>query len=116
MEKINFVKKRKKNIEQQRQNQFMEEYFLAVGDTRENTKKRKKSEEDEYKSDIIEDEQIKEFKSGLIGTADGKILVPKSLREKILIRFHDSPFAGHLGVKKTIARIQRRFKWPFMVK
>ncbi len=38
------------------------------------------------------------------------------LREKILIRFHDSPFAGHFGVKKTTARIQRRFKWPLMVK
>ena len=32
------------------------------------------------------------------------------------MRFHDSPFAGHLGVKKTLARIQRRFKWPKMAK
>ena len=32
------------------------------------------------------------------------------------MRFHDSPFAGHLGIKKTLARIQRRFKWPKMAK
>ena len=49
-----------------------------------------------------------EFHNGLIGTADGKILVPKTLRSKILQRFHDSPYAGHLGTRKTIARIKRR--------
>jgi hypothetical protein len=64
--------------EQQRQNQFMEEYFLAVGDTRENAKKRKKSEDEKNKDDIDEDEQIKEFKNGLIVTAIGRILVPES--------------------------------------
>ena len=63
-----------------------------------------------------DDEKIMELKNGLIGTSAGRILVPKSLKEKILKRFHDSPYAGHLGVKKTAARIQRRFKWHKMGK
>ena len=57
-----------------------------------------------------------ELHNGLIGTADGKILVPKTLRSKILQRFHDSPYAGHLGTRKTIARIKRRYLWPGMSK
>jgi hypothetical protein len=31
-----------------------------------------------------------------------------------LFRFHDSPFAGHLGVKKTLSRIRNRYFWPNM--
>ena len=57
-----------------------------------------------------------ELNNGLIGTTDGKILVPEGLRVKILKRFHDSPYAGHLGTRKTIARIRRRYLWPKMTK
>ena len=57
-----------------------------------------------------------ELYNGLIGTADGRILVPETFRPKILQRFHDSPYAGHLGTKKTIARIKRRYLWPKMTK
>jgi hypothetical protein len=63
-----------------------------------------------------DEEEIVELDNGLIGTSAGRILVPESLKEKILKRFHDSPYAGHLGVKKTTARIQRRFKWHKMAK
>jgi hypothetical protein len=117
-EKDEFCKKAKKKYikEQQRRTRFMEEYLAAEADGKENGKALRENENKEYEDDLDEEEQLKEFNNGLIGTADGKILVPESLREKILIRFHDSPFAGHLGVKKTTARIQRRFKWPFMVK
>jgi len=65
---------------------------------------------------IDDDEEIIELDNGLLGTTAGRILVPESLKEKILKRFHDSPYAGHLGIKKTAARIQRRFKWPKMGK
>ena len=54
-----------------------------------------------------DEEEIVELNNGLTGTSAGGILVPQSLEEKILKRFHDSPYAGHLGVKKTTARIQR---------
>jgi hypothetical protein len=117
-EKDEFCKKAKKKFinEKERRTKLMEQYLAAEADGKENDKTLRENENKEYEDDLDEDEQIKESNNGLIGTADGKILVPESLREKILIRFHDSPFAGHLGVKKTTARIQRRFKWPFMVK
>jgi hypothetical protein len=65
----------------------------------------------EHEDDSDEEDQPKviEFSSGLIGTPNGRILVTKKLRENILKRFHDSPYAGHLGTKKTIARITRRY-------
>jgi hypothetical protein len=54
---------------------------------------------------IDDDEEVIELDNGLLGTTAGRILLPKSLKEKILKRFHDSPYAGHLGIKKTAARI-----------
>ena len=38
-----------------------------------------------------------------------QILVPKSLRERVMGVAHDSLFGGHLGVKKTVDRIQTNF-------
>ena len=65
---------------------------------------------------IDDEDEIIELDYGLLGTTPGRILVPESLTENILKRFNDSPYAGHLGIKKTAARIQRRFKWPKMGK
>jgi hypothetical protein len=36
------------------------------------------------------------------------IFVPEALKAKILMRFHDSPFAGHLVIKKTLGYIQKQ--------
>ena len=47
-----------------------------------------------------DEEEIVKLDNGLIGTSAGRILVPESLKEKILKRFQNSPFAGHLGVKR----------------
>jgi hypothetical protein len=93
-EKDEFCKKAKKKCikEQHRRTKFMEEYLAAETDGREHDKEHRENNENE--NDLDEEEQLKEFNNGLIGTADGKILVPESLREKILIRFHDSLFAG----------------------
>ena len=68
--------------------------------------------------DDDEDERFKfiELHNGLMGTPSGQILVPEPLRIKILQRFHDSPYAGHLGSQKTAARIRRRYLWPNMTK
>lgn len=57
-----------------------------------------------------------ELHNGLMGTPHGQILVPEPLRLKILQRFHDSLYAGHLGTQKTTARIRRRYLWPGMTK
>ena len=41
-----------------------------------------------------------------------QILVPQSLRERVIKVAHDSFFGGHLGVKKTEDRIHMNFFWP----
>ena len=41
-----------------------------------------------------------------------RLLVPQSLRHKVLACFHDGLFAGHLGVQKTVDGDKRRLHWP----
>lgn len=41
-----------------------------------------------------------------------KLVIPTSLHTDILKLYHDSIDCGHLGFKKTLARIQERFFWP----
>ncbi|XP_067944465.1 uncharacterized protein [Watersipora subatra] len=48
------------------------------------------------------------------GEEVAQIMVPQCLRSKVLQLAHDGPLAGHLGVKKTINRIQTQFYWPGM--
>ena len=43
-----------------------------------------------------------------------QIMVPISLRIRVMEVAHDSIFGGHLGVKKTKDRIQTNFYWPRM--
>jgi hypothetical protein len=43
-----------------------------------------------------------------------KLVVPASKKEEIYEVYHDHMTAGHLGVVKTLARIQRRYYWPKM--
>ena len=44
----------------------------------------------------------------------GRLAVPNvpSLRRRLLYEFHDAPYAGHHGVRKTYAAISTRFWWP----
>lgn len=56
---------------------------------------------------IIEDGIL--FKLGR--KAQKLFFIPKVLRGEILHYFHDAPQAGHLGFRKTIMRIMRRFFW-----
>ena len=42
------------------------------------------------------------------------IYIPKELRLEILMRYHETPAAGHLGVKRTLELISRNFWWPKM--
>ena len=44
------------------------------------------------------------------------IVVPKYLRLRtwIMQEFHDSPYAGHMGVSKTLQLIKRYYWWPRM--
>ena len=47
-----------------------------------------------------------------VGYPRKQILVPKSLRERVMGVAHESLFGGHLGVKKTEDRIPSNFFWP----
>ena len=40
------------------------------------------------------------------------IYVPEKLRLDILMRYHEKPAAGHLGIKRTLELITRNFWWP----
>ena len=41
-----------------------------------------------------------------------QLVVPHSERWHMICRFHDSLFAGHLGVSRTVFRLQSRVYWP----
>ena len=41
-----------------------------------------------------------------------QIVVPSKFRFTILSLAHERPMAGHLGIKKTCARVLRHFYWP----
>lgn len=45
-----------------------------------------------------------------------KILVPRNLRKIIMESYHNDPLYGHLGIHKTLYRLQQRFFWPKMSK
>ena len=41
-----------------------------------------------------------------------QLVVPRCLKQEILRHVHDRPEGGHLGVHKTISKVQERFYWP----
>ena len=41
-----------------------------------------------------------------------QIVLPDSMKEMVLESLHDDILSGHLGVKKTLARIKLRYYWP----
>ena len=41
-----------------------------------------------------------------------QLVVPRSERRAMIRRFHDSLFAGHLGISRTVFRLQTRVYWP----
>ena len=43
------------------------------------------------------------------------LCLPKERRRKVLYEFHDYVMAGHLGIQRTLSRIQHRYYWPKMV-
>ena len=40
------------------------------------------------------------------------IYIPEKLRLDILMRYHEKPAAGHLGIKRTLELITRNYWWP----
>jgi hypothetical protein len=47
---------------------------------------------------------------------DWLLVVPMDSRGVVLEECHDSPMAGHLGIRKTLDRVRARFFWPGLVR
>ncbi|XP_041565903.1 LOW QUALITY PROTEIN: uncharacterized protein LOC121467710, partial [Drosophila elegans] len=43
-----------------------------------------------------------------------KLCVPIGSRQRVMVENHDTPTAGHMGSRKTIARVAARYYWPGM--
>ena len=43
-----------------------------------------------------------------------QLLVPKPAREQLFLAYHASLFGGHLGRKRTLARLSHQFYWSSM--
>ncbi|XP_064455129.1 uncharacterized protein LOC135366379 [Ornithodoros turicata] len=41
-----------------------------------------------------------------------QLVLPQSRRNEVLLLAHDSPWGGHLGLRKTLARVKANFYWP----
>ena len=41
-----------------------------------------------------------------------QLVVPVKKRQEFIRQFHDSLFAGHLGITRTVFRLQHRVYWP----
>ena len=41
-----------------------------------------------------------------------RMVVPESLRYRVIREYHDSPWSGHVGRQATVDQLQRRFYWP----
>lgn len=63
-----------------------------------------------------------EVKSSLFTIVEGvlhfqnRIIVPSSLKAKVLKMYHDGPTNGHQGVDKTFEKLRRNYWWPNMKK
>jgi hypothetical protein len=44
-----------------------------------------------------------------------RLVVPPQFREVMLQAFHDSPFAGHLGIRRMFNRIAVNYYWPSLI-
>ncbi|KAH8349451.1 hypothetical protein KR067_013707 [Drosophila pandora] len=53
-------------------------------------------------------------RAGSEEVASWKLCVPMYMRQQVLKENHDAPTAGHLGGRKTIAKVAARYFWPGM--
>ena len=55
------------------------------------------------------------YKTGMtsrLGRPVTQLILPGQLRELVLHQLHDLRVSGHLGIQRTITRVQERFYWP----
>lgn len=44
-----------------------------------------------------------------------RLVIPASFQPTLLAMMHDSPYGGHFGIKRTLARLSHRYFWPTML-
>ena len=74
------------------------------------------SESSDKEEDEPESPKFTILSNGLLATADERIVIPDTLKEQVLYRFHNHKLAGHLGIKKTLMKMKKKFFWPKMTK
>lgn len=42
------------------------------------------------------------------------VVIPDSLKRRVLCEYHDAPYGGHLGLDKTYARLKNKYYWRNM--
>lgn len=45
-----------------------------------------------------------------------KMVIPETLRTRVLKECHDDQVSGHFGIKKTVLRVRQRYFWPTLIK
>ncbi len=55
---------------------------------------------------------FRQFESNDGNTRHLQLVVPKTLREEVLLNLHAGAVGGHLGEDKTLSRLKERFYWP----
>ena len=78
---------------------------------------------DDYCRKLLEELKLSETKDGhrLLPSGElidkhGRLVVPANRIKEILEMNHDHMLAGHLGIAKTLSRLQRQYVWPGMRK
>ena len=65
------------------------------------SRSRSQSQAESDSSDEDDHCEFIDLQNGLMGIPHGQILVPEALILKVLQRFYDSPYAGHLGMQQV---------------
>ena len=61
---------------------------------------------------VEENMLLRQFKNTTGSLTTKQIIVPKSVRDPIVSELHSGVSGGHLGEKKTLARLKQRYYWP----
>lgn len=101
------VMKTKGMSRQQKEDKTLDKIRSYVIDQKE-FKKGKGSQKFVVKRKVI-DRRVK-----LEGQCDDQLVVPQTARSAVMSLAHESLMGGHLGIKKTLSRIQNNLFWPGM--
>ena len=71
----------------------------------------------QYPEYVVENGQLYRHLPSLTDYGDEvswKLCVASGLRDRVLMECHDNPTGGHLGARKTLAKVSQKYFWPGM--